>query len=321
MKIKLFTDSDLDGISCGIIAGLVFGTDNVDVVHCTPKDIDSKLYKFNETGEYHQFNKVFITDLVISENTAKSINSIDSIKFKLFDHHRSNFVNSKFVWANVYEKYNDRKTCGTELFWLHLKEYYCINNDNINIPKIDKYVEYVRLWDTWDWVKSGDNGIYAKRINTLMNIYSKSKFCEQTIERLIGFDNDEILSDIDNLVINIEENRKKRYINQKMPNVRVSTYNDMKFAYVFAENYISELGNYICKNITGISFAVIINIDTMVVSLRALDGTDIDLASIARGLSSQGGGHPLSAGFTMHESIPINVMQMIFNISYDEVEE
>jgi len=44
-RIKLFTDSDLDGISCGILATVIFG-DNVDITYCTPKDVDTQINEF-----------------------------------------------------------------------------------------------------------------------------------------------------------------------------------------------------------------------------------------------------------------------------------
>lgn len=317
MKIKLFTDSDLDGISCAILAKVVFGDENVDIVYSTPKDINQQLSDFVDNHEYNKFNKVFITDLVIKEETANKINNSVPIKFKLFDHHKSNYVNSKFIWTNIYERYNENKTCGTELFWCHLKEYY-YNDGIVDTSKIDAYVEYVRLWDTWDWTESGEVGIYAKQLNTLLNMYDIKKFSKQIVDKLIGNDTGLFITEFDMNILEVEEARKKRYITQKMKNVHTSKYKDMKFAYVFAENYISELGNYICKNMDDISFTAIINLDTKTVSLRALSGTDIDLSQIAKSLNPQGGGHPLSAGFSFKDYVCINTINDIFHIYNDE---
>lgn len=307
-KIKLFSDSDLDGVSCGVLATFMFGN-NVDITYCTPKDIDDTIKDFINSKEYENYKRVFITDLVIKEPTANMIDETDQYKFKMFDHHKSNYINNKFIWANVYESLLKRKTCGTELFWNHLKDYYITGPEEYNV--VDKYVEYVRLWDTWDWINSDNEGIYARDLNTIFNIYSKSKFVNCIVNRLASND-DLFLKGTEKELINIEEARKSRYINQKMKNIRTLDIDDYKIAYVFAESYISELGNYIVKNMTDVKYAAIINVDAGVVSLRALASAEVDLSKIAKSFSTQGGGHPLSAGFVFDKEYVDPMINLIF---------
>lgn len=309
-KIKLFTDSDLDGVSCAVLAHIVFAVSNtIDVEFCTPKDINQKIADFIRTNEYENYKKIFITDLVIKEETGKMIDNVDGFKFKLFDHHRSNYVNAKYTWANVYENYNDRKTCGTELFWNHLKEYYI--SDDFNFPIIDKYVEYVTLWDTWAWTNAENDGLFARDLNTVMNMYSRTKFVNMMIKRIVEADN--FISENEMEIIRIEEDRKRRYVVQKIKNVRIIKVRNYTIGYLFAENYISELGNYICKNIKDIDFVAIINADNSVVSLRATKNeSEIDLAEIARSFNPQGGGHPLSAGFVYDKTLENSMIRGIF---------
>lgn len=297
-RIKLFSDSDLDGISCGIVGKIVFN-ENIDIDFCTPKDINTKIVDFVNSKEYEKYDKVFITDLVIKEETASLINSINNFKFKLFDHHRSNYAISKYSWTTVSENYNGHKSCGTELFWEHLKEYYIKINLDV-YHGLDNYVEYVRLFDTWEWTEAGEKGIYAKNLNTLLNVYSKTRFMNLMFLRMIQnlcSDNIEFISERDMEILKTEEYRKNRYIKQKVNNVRSIEINNMKIGYVFAESYISELGNYIIKNYKDIDFVAIINSDTRVVSLRAAKNSNIDLSEIVKIFSAQGGGHPSSAGF------------------------
>lgn len=314
-RIKLFTDSDLDGISCGILASIMFG-DNVDITYCTPKDVDNNITNHIKTGDYEKYTKVFITDLVIKEQTAALIESVNKYKFRMLDHHRSNYTNSGYNWAIVRESYGNRKTCGAELFWLHIKDYYFDWTIDENFEKekaINGYVDFVRLWDTWEWTKAGEDGIYAKHLNTIFSIFGTKRFSNNIIRRLNNFMYDYI-SPGELEIIEIEENRKKRYINQKMNNVKRLNLGTYEIAYVFAENYISELGNYIAKNVEGIKYAAIINSDTSVVSLRAVEEANVNLAEIAKSFSPKGGGHPLSAGFVFPERLSKYMVEDIFGL-------
>ena len=311
-RIKLFTDSDLDGVSCAILGKFIF-KDNIDITLCTPKDVDNVITEFIKNNEFTKYNKVFITDLCIKETTGALIDSVNKYKFRLFDHHRSNYVNSKYDWAYIHESISGKKTCGTELLWNHFKDYYINWSDDSDYSVIDQYVEFVRLWDTWEWVDSGDAGIYAKNLNTIFGILQNKRFINNILERLID-NNYEYISDCEQEIIDIEENRKKRYINQKMKNVRIINNCKYKIGYVFAENYISELGNHIAKNIKDIDFAAIINADTSVVSLRAIKEANVNLGEIAKEFSPQGGGHPLSAGFVFENRRSGYMVEEIFGM-------
>ena len=315
-RIKLFTDSDLDGVSCAILANVMF-KDNVDITYCTPKDVDSTIIEFIECGEYEKYSKVFITDLVIKDTTGTFIDSVNKYKFRLLDHHRSNYVNSKYTWAIVRESFNNRKTCGAELFWTHIKDYYFdwTIDKNFDTEKvINQYIEFVRLWDTWDWTTAGDSGVYAKNLNTIFTIFGAKKFNKNIVDRLTDI-NYEFISPSEQEIIDLENNRKKRYIAQKIKNVKILNLGEYKIAYVFAENYISELGNYIAKNVENIKYAAIINADTSVVSLRAIEEANVNLAEIAKGFSPKGGGHPLSAGFVFNDKLSRYMVEDIFGLN------
>ena len=161
---------------------------------------------------------------------------------------------------------------------------------------------------------AGDAGIIAKNLNVLNEIYSRSKFMKSIFDKLEA--GSDFITEQEYTILSIEDNRKHRYIQQKMRNIRIINLGEYSIAYVFAENHISELGNYICKNIDGIRFVAIINTDTEVVSLRAVKESDIDLSEVAKNLSNnRGGGHPLSAGFVYDSSFNDNLIKDIFKIS------
>ena len=45
MKVKLFTDTDLDGLGTAIVAKLAFG-DQVDVFHCSYRNLNQRVDYF-----------------------------------------------------------------------------------------------------------------------------------------------------------------------------------------------------------------------------------------------------------------------------------
>ena len=83
-----------------------------------------------------------------------------------------------------------------------------------------------------------------------------------------------------------------------------------KFAVVFAEENISDLGNYLCRNFD-IDFAVMILSDLRTVSLRTIK-EDIDLSAIAKKYG--GGGHRKSAGFVYSEYFEKEFIKNILSI-------
>ena len=74
MKIKLFSHCDLDGIGCAVLAYLAFGRDNVDVEFCNYDDVDEKVETLLSNSDLRNlYDKIFITDISISEELAKAI--------------------------------------------------------------------------------------------------------------------------------------------------------------------------------------------------------------------------------------------------------
>lgn len=74
MKCKLFTHTDLDGVGCAILAYLAFGRENVDVEYCNYNDVNEKVSDFLIYGTPGEYKNIFITDISVSEELAKTIN-------------------------------------------------------------------------------------------------------------------------------------------------------------------------------------------------------------------------------------------------------
>lgn len=70
MKIKLFTDTDLDGLGCAIVAKLAFG-DDVEVTHCSYRNLNQRVEHFLQ-NEDNKNIKLYITDLAVNEQVEKN---------------------------------------------------------------------------------------------------------------------------------------------------------------------------------------------------------------------------------------------------------
>lgn len=164
MKYKLFTHTDLDGVGCAILAYLAFGRENVDVEYCNYNDVNEKVSDFLIYGAPGEYNAVFITDISISEELAKTINkyTVDDL-WCLFDHYNTAESLNRFSWCHVLDTIplsNGVKTSGTELFYTYLRSQ---NTFLDEFPgrvqqNIKRFVTVVRNYDTWRWKELGEKG-------------------------------------------------------------------------------------------------------------------------------------------------------------------
>ena len=300
--IKLFTHTDLDGVGCEILGRILF-RENINVTRCNYDNIDNKVEEFlNNTEEY---DKLFITDISVSKKIADKLNSI-SDKVILLDHHKTALWLNEYPYALVQvEDESIGKLCGTYLFYEYLKKNYEEFN---NTHALELFVDYVRMYDTWEW-KEKYNNIIPKRLNDLMYIDGVYEFKNKMKYKLEN--NYPIVDDVDILKLDIEQINIDSYVAQKDETLIV---NDNLFpGYIvgitFADKYISELGNKLCELHSELDFVVLINMSSLIVSYRTVKN-DIDLSAIAKGYG--GGGHPKASGSQFNVSIINDVLNNIF---------
>ena len=300
---KLFTHTDLDGVGCAIIAKLVYG-DEIDISFCDYNEVYEKVGKCQPNNYDH----IDITDISIGEKLANSIDENFSTQVNLYDHHATASYLNKYSWAiiNVNDEETGLMTCGTEIYYKQLSSY--IEKEYKSAVK--SFVKYVTLWDTWRWKDSGLAGSNAKKINTLFSIYGREKFIEWAINRIKSgiFPN---FAATDMSVLESKQGEILRYIDKK--SIQYCRYKDFAgrtFGVVFAENYISELGNALCKRHPEWEYVAIIDIGNRTVSYRTIRD-DIDLGKDIASLCG-GGGHAKAAGSKIGEDIVDDVIFELF---------
>ena len=300
--IKLFTHTDLDGISCEILGRLAFRED-ISIDRCNYGNVDSKVEKFLKDA--NKYDKIFITDISVNKEVADELNNISN-KVVLLDHHKTALWLNDYPYALVQvEDESVGKLCGTYLFYEHLKKNHEEFDDTFSLTT---FVDYVRMYDTWEW-KDKYNNIISKRLNDLMYMDGVNEFIDKMIYRLEN--NCPIFDDTDILKLNIEQENIDSYVAQKDKTLIVNDnlFSGYTVGIVFADKYISELGNKLNELHPNLDFVVLIDMTSLTVSYRTVKN-NIDLSTIAKKYG--GGGHPKASGSKFNISIIDNTLSGIF---------
>ena len=300
--IKLFTHTDLDGVSCEILGKIAFEED-INVVRCNYGDIDAKVEEFINSAE--EYDKLFITDISVNKEIADKLLSI-SDKVILLDHHKTALWLNEYLYALVQvEDESIGKMCGAYLFYEYLKKNHKEFDDT---PALKLFIDYVRMYDTWEWKEKYDN-IIPKRLNDLMYIDGPNEFIDKMVYRLGN--NLFIFDDTDLMKLQIEQTYINSYIAQKNETLMVndSLFPEYTVGITFADKYISELGNKLCELHPELDFVVLINMSTLTVSYRTVKN-DLDLSDIAKRFG--GGGHSKASGSRFDASIVNDMLNNIF---------
>jgi len=314
-KNLLITDSDLDGIGCAVLMEIFFKSKYIQF--CNPTNIDEFIIKIFQNQDIHKYENVFITDLSVSEINAKcldmhNINS-EREKTKLYDHHKTAEWLNDYSWANVNVTIDGiRPTCGTRIFWDMIwnnKIDGIIEHDDLVMQKCHRFVELVRLYDTFEWKNDSVLGSDALDLNYLFKVYDRDEFINKMVSTILDPIQTSILSQEDRGIIKCVHMKKDKYFKNKMKRIQLVKYEDYTVAVLYAEEYVSELGNHICETNDNIDFAALILVDEEQVSLRSTKD-DVDVSEIARKFG--GGGHKHAAGYPMKGKFNNHILNCLF---------
>lgn len=302
-RICLITHiGDPDGAFPIILSKLVF--ENVDDFSCEVKEVDKTLLKVLESGI--EYDTIYIVDLNISEEMAEKINNDEILKnkIKVYDHHASKEYLNKYPFENIIIEKDGRKECGTSIFYNHLKE--LTNNHILEKESIKTIVELIREIDTYDFLE--ENKKLSFDFGLLYSIYGREKYIEHYTNFVKNNDNF-ILSELEKALIELETNREKNYIEEKLEHVKKAKINGINVGISFAEQYRSSLGHAIVNKMKDeIDIAVIINVDKSV-SYRA-EKEEIDVSVIA--VPAGGGGHKHASGSPLPKDLHKQIVEYIF---------
>lgn len=310
MKVKLFSHSDLDGIGCAILGRLAFKDISIDYVDY--RNVDSKVYELISTDKIEKYDLVFITDISVNQDIAEMISAQYCDKVVLLDHHESAEWLNQYEWATVITGWTDVTAgnekhlhSGTNLFYDYL-----IANSYIKINKdLSDLVETIRRYDTWEWkTRYGDQK--PSQLNMLFSILGRYKFVDKMVESQVFF------TEEDMNILDIEEERRRRYINDAIKSMikKQIVLGNTKYnvAVIFAESNISELGNILCETNKDVDFCIIINMQSKMVSYRSVRD-DINLGTDIAPIFG-GGGHQKSAGSHFDEERLLEIVSLVMKL-------
>lgn len=287
-------EDDIDGLGGVILGYLAF------------KDIDYMLIHVKEQTEIVDFvknsnyEKVFITDLGLEDKIADEINEL-GMNILHFDHHETNVYASKYAFSTVEIQRNGISTCGTELFYLYLKE----NNLLKDNALIKRFVEDTRAYDTWDWVKN--NNVEANDLNKLFSIVGIDTYISKMVDKLRN-NNKDIFDETDKYLIELNTQEENKLIELSDKSLIIREKDGLKFGIVFGNKFLSIIGNTLCNRHPELDYMLLIDPLEKKVSLRSVR---IDVSKVAE--SYGGGGHKYAAGFSLNEEKFKSLLKIIIN--------
>lgn len=287
-------EDDIDGLGGVILGYLAF------------KDIDYMLIHVKEQTEIVDFvknsnyEKVFITDLGLEDKIADEINEL-GMNILHFDHHETNVYASKYAFSTVEIQRNEISTCGTELFYLYLKE----NNLLKDNALIKRFVEDTRAYDTWDWVKN--NNVEANDLNKLFSIVGIDTYISKMVDKLRN-NNKDIFDETDKYLIELNTQEETELIELSDKSLIIREKDGFKFGIVFGNKFLSIIGNTLCNRHPELDYMLLIDPLEKKVSLRSVR---IDVSKVAE--SYGGGGHKYAAGFSLNEEKFKSLLKIIIN--------
>lgn len=279
---------------------MAFG-DNVDITYCNYDDIDKKVKNFIDSGVEAECH---ITDISIDEKLAERINE-EGLNFHLLDHHPTALNLNKFDWCQVETEVAGIKTSGTELY------YYWLTNNGLGYNHTyRKFAEMVRDYDTWRWANLGEYGLSCKKFNDLFHMYGREKFIDWCLDGITE-DFSPMFTEQDEFLLDMKQKEIDDYIALKNKELIIHDLCGHTCGFVFAERFLSELGNKLCKLHPEIDFVAMIDVANNTVSYRTIRD-DIDLGKDVAKLFG-GGGHPKAAGSQFDSNLKLEFIKNIFN--------
>lgn len=303
MNIFLLTHTDLDGIGCYITMKRLYPNATIIPTYSENKDVNKNVDRI--LGLLNEDDYFFITDLSPSEGKAKEIDEHKyASNIRLLDHHKTALELNRYDWATVeIEDEDGTLQCGTSLTL-----FYGIDSLEKNIEEIAKhsfikFIELVRLWDTWDWNRLGIPE--AKNLNMLLHTYGREAFVANILSKLDQ--HLDLFDDIDNTVINIKTREEQDLIDKKDRSIISIKYKHYTLGVVFADSNLSVLGNELANR--HLEYDAIAMVTGHTVSLRTVKD-NVDVSDIAKTFG--GGGHKPAAGFVISNDIKQQFISSIF---------
>ncbi len=242
MKVLIISHvADLDGVMPVVLTGLAFSSYDYQLLDIA--EVDSFFLERVNTDFFSSYDQIFLTDLGVSEEVAKVIDSSSwKDKFHILDHHKGNLFLNDYSFAEVVVSKGDILESGTSLYYQYLLKHHATKL--LIQDSVSYMVSLTRLLDTWEWKKWDKKE--ALYLGTLLVFYGNKKFIENYLSFLKQNENF-YFTDAEKVMIEADERKKQEYIEEKKQSMIVKKIASYQVGIVFAEQYVSELGNVLAE--------------------------------------------------------------------------
>lgn len=290
--IHLFTHNDLDGVGCGILAKIAF-KEKVEVHYNSVGSLNYQVANYLEHAIPN--DTIYITDLSVHEENAKKLDFLNKAggKVQFIDHHKTTLSLNEYDWGFVQVEYEDgRLTSATSLFYEYLQNHQLLERNEA----IHEFVELVRQYDTWEWDRNQNHK--AKMLNDLLYMMSIEEFEARMLAKLADSTNFRF-DDLEDQLLNMEEKKMEKYLRRKKRELVQKQVGNLWAGIVYAESFLSELGNALGKENPHLDYIAMINMGSKRISLRTIHD-DVDVSEVAG--KFEGGGHAKASGCNLNEA-------------------
>lgn len=293
-KVVLFSHSDLDGKTPGLLMEKAFGQNLLEKHYCSYGNINDRILEFIEERNNLEVS-IFITDIGVNEEVQNKLQELyeKGQKIYLFDHHETNMGLNSFDWANVVMETERGKESGTSLLYDYLVSKNLIDSKNTFIKD---FVETVRLYDTWEWYDR--EFMLAKQLNQLFFLVDFDMLHDFFMKGASKGGSFTSLSNNLLSLLEVENRRIEFFLKRKLKTLRFKEMFDRNVAIVYADQYHADLADKISDEHPEADVVAIIDIASKKGSLRSRK-ENIIVNDIAKHFG--GGGHPKAAGFMLSE--------------------
>lgn len=303
MKQALITHiADPDGAFPIVLANLVL--DDITSYSVDVLEVDETLKKIID-----DYDHIYIVDLCMSDLMAEYIYENNITKIEVYDHHESRSHLNKYSFIHEIDERNNRKECGSTLFYEHLTK--ITNNEILNKESLKKMLELVRMEDTFDFNETDKD--LAFDFAKLYDIYGRDRFITN-ITKFIKENDTFYFTDIDKVLLEIEKEKENKYVKDKLSHMLKATIDGVKVGIVFAEKNRSIIGNKMCELNEDIDVSIVVNVDRSF-SYRSKKDVDTTKLSCKYG----GGGHFHASGSPLKDDLQKHIIEESFeNVIWEE---
>lgn len=279
-RILHITHTDLDGAGCAVLTNLMY--DYVDFAFVEAGEAANYLTTLLKSGGADNYDFLLMTDLSFSSTDCELIELIEEVapnKFFIIDHHKTALSLNAYEWALVANE-GDKVPCATSLLADVL---------GVEDTRVRDFVELVRSYDVWDWVKTGN--IAAVDLDMINRSLGQEGFIYAYSRHLVEFDL--FFSNICKEMIKGRRKKIAEQVEEDLEGSFIFSMGSLTCAAVLCSRNGNEINTRLAEKYPEADFTIKVNPASGTISLRSREGK-ADVSEIAKFFG--GGGHARASG-------------------------